>query len=144
MAAAISGAVQRCEEQSRALLGALQQTACGLVVLRADAGAALDHVDEADAVRLAAERHAARERGAWEEVAGRFASLEATSLALEEALHVACGRCQEVHSPLSQLFSLPKSAHTRIGWFWWPVEDLPSERDCRCSRHGQSPRAALH
>ncbi len=95
----MSRTVQRCEERSRALLGALQQTACGLVALRADAGAALDHVDEVDAVRLAAERHAARDRGAWEELAWRLGGVEAASVALEEALRVACGRCNEVAPP---------------------------------------------
>ncbi len=99
LAAAVSRIVQRCEERSRALLGALQQTSCGLVALRADAGAALDHVDEVDAVRLAVERHAARDRGTWEELSWRFDGVEAASVALEEALRVACGRCHEVLPP---------------------------------------------
>jgi hypothetical protein len=91
-------ASQRCEERSRALLGALQQTVCGLVALRADAGAALDHVDEVDAVRLAVERHATREIRAWEELSRRLGGAEAASAAIEEVLRVACRRCDEVPS----------------------------------------------
>ncbi len=96
----------------RALLGALQQTTCGLV---ADAGAAgaLDHVDEADAVRLAAERHAALDRWVWGELSGRLGGVETASVALEEALRVASRRCNEV--PLHAIHTT-HSFHTQIEW----------------------------